>query len=137
MDGAPTGPKHPFAQPRFLVAPFRIHERRVIEHAPAGGAFHGVTDQALARIGTSRRVTVSVTSFLVLPEILRNSGLIAVVPRRLALHAEGLAVFEPPLEIPGFTKTVAWHERTHRSPGHQWARELLFELAENGGLDAP
>jgi DNA-binding transcriptional LysR family regulator len=113
MDRAPTGPNHPFEQPRSLVAPFRIHERRVIEPAPTGGAFHGVTDQALARIGTSRRVTVSVTSFLVLPEILRNSDLIAVVPRRLALHAEGLVLREPPVEILGFSMAVAWHERTH------------------------
>ncbi len=69
-----------------------------------------MTELALARIGTSRRVTVSVTNFLVLPEILRNSDLIAVVPRRLALHAEGLVMREPPVEIPGFSKTVAWHE---------------------------
>ena len=47
----------------------------------------------------------------------------------------GLVVLEPPLEIPGFTKTAAWHARTHRSAGHQWARELLFELAQGGGLD--
>lgn len=35
------------------------------------GKFHGVTDQALAAIGRARRVTLSVCSFLVLPEILR------------------------------------------------------------------
>ena len=80
---------------------------------------------------------LSVTSFLVLPEILRSSDLIAVVPQRLVTPDSGLVVLEPPLEIPGFTKTAAWHERTHRSPGHQWARELLFELAENDGLGSP
>ncbi|MGJ7514408.1 LysR family transcriptional regulator [Pseudomonas baetica] len=93
----------------------------------SGGSFQGVTDQALARIGRSRRVTVSVTSFLVLPEILLASDLIAVVPRRLALHAEGLIMFEPPVEIPGFCKTVAWHERTHRDPALQWLRSLMIE----------
>jgi DNA-binding transcriptional LysR family regulator len=80
-------------------------------------------------------VALSVTSFLVLPEILRSSDLIAVVPRRLVQPDSGLVVLEPPLEIPGFTKTVAWHARTHRSAGHQWARELLFELAQAGGMD--
>jgi hypothetical protein len=43
---------------------------------------------------------------------LRSSDLLAVVPARLATHADGLAIFEAPVEIPGFTKTVAWHERT-------------------------
>lgn len=92
-----------------------------------GGSLSGVTDEALATIGRTRRVTVSVTSFLVLPEILRSSDLIAVVPARLAQRADDLAVFEPPIGIPGFTKTVAWHERTHHAPGHRWARALLAQ----------
>lgn len=101
-----------------------------LEHALvsySGGAFSGVTDEALAGMGRSRRVTVSVTSFLVLPEILRVSDLIAVVPSRLVAHVEGLAVLEPPLAIPGFVKTVAWHERSHRDAGHRWIRSLLVE----------
>ncbi|MCK9817108.1 LysR family transcriptional regulator [Pseudomonas sp. MAFF 302046] len=95
--------------------------------SPSGGSFQGVTDQALARIGRSRRVTLSVTSFLVLPEILRTSDLIAVVPRRLALHADGLVMLEPPVKVPGFSKTLAWHERTHHDPGQQWLRTLLID----------
>lgn len=92
----------------------------------SGGAFTGVTDEALARVGRSRRVVTSVTSFLVLPEILKASNLIAVVPRRLSLHQEGLAILEPPVEILGFSKTLVWHERTHRDPGYQWVRSLLI-----------
>jgi DNA-binding transcriptional LysR family regulator len=92
-----------------------------------GGSFKGVTDEALARLGRERRVTVSVTSFLVLPRILKSSDLIAVVPYRLVARSRGLVAIEPPLEIPGFTKTASWHERTHRSPAHRWVRELLFK----------
>lgn len=96
-----------------------------------GGSFAGVTDSALAAVGRSRRVTLSVCSFLVLPEILRVSDLISVVPRRLALHHTGLKVFTPPLEIQGFSKTVAWHEQTHRDPGYRWLRELLFSTVQS------
>lgn len=102
-----------------------------LEHALVsygGGSFRGVTDDALAKVGRARRVNLSVTSFLVLPEILEASDLIAVIPERLARRAPGLVVREPPLPIPGFTKTAAWHERTHRSPAHRWARERLFAL---------
>ncbi|MEM5370552.1 LysR family transcriptional regulator [Paraburkholderia azotifigens] len=96
----------------------------------SGGSFRGVTDEALARLGRERRVTVSVTSFLVLPRILKSSDLIAVVPERLVVRSQGLATLEPPLEIPGFTKTVAWHERTHRAPAYRWVRELLFRTCD-------
>ena len=96
----------------------------------SGGAFQGVTDQALARIGRSRRVTVSVTSFLVLPEILMGSDLIAVVPRRLAKKSTGLIMLEPPIDIPGFSKAVAWHERTHHDPGQKWLRSLLIDTCK-------
>lgn len=95
--------------------------------SPSGGGFRGVTDIALERIGRARRVISSVTSFLILPELLMQSDLIAVVPRRLVRHETGLRMMEPPLEIPGFSKTLVWHERTHRNAGHQWVRSLLLE----------
>ncbi|WP_312239888.1 LysR family transcriptional regulator [Pantoea sp.] len=116
---------HPEAGPN----PLSLEQFCSLDHALVsylGGSFSGVTDEALAKVGRSRRVTLSVNSFLVLPEILRVSDLIAVVPRRLAMHAHGLKMAEPPLPIPGFTKTVAWHERTHRDAGYRWLRELLF-----------
>ncbi|WP_080269489.1 LysR family transcriptional regulator [Pseudomonas syringae] len=98
--------------------------------SPAGGGFHGVTDDALERLGRTRRVTVSVTSFLVVPEMLLASDLMAVVPRRLAAGNAGLALLEPPVEIPGFRKTLAWHERTHRDEGHRWVRSLMVSTVQ-------
>lgn len=101
--------------------------------SPSGGGFRGVTDVALERIGRTRRVISSVTSFLILPELLMQSDLIAVVPRRLVLHQDGLRLMKPPVEIPGFSKTLVWHERTHRDAGHEWIRSLLLETI--GSLD--
>ena len=95
----------------------------------AGDPFHGVTDAALAQRGLQRRVSLSVKRFLVLPEILRSTDLVAVVPSRLVAGVEGLKLLPPPLEITGFTKTAAWHERTHRDPAQRWLRQLLFATA--------
>lgn len=95
----------------------------------AGGGFHGVTDEALARLGMARRVSLSVPSFLMLLEVLRSSDLIALLPSRLVRPADGLRTLEPPLAVPGFTKIVAWHERTHHHPAHRWVRSLLVELS--------
>jgi len=92
-----------------------------------GGGFRGVTDEALARLGRARRVMLSVPSFLTLLDVVRASDLVALVPRRLLQGVQGLALIEPPLEVAGFTKSVAWHARTHDDPGHRWVRALLFE----------
>jgi DNA-binding transcriptional LysR family regulator len=120
---------HPAAAgDRLSLDRFCALDHALVSHS--GRSFSGVTDEALARIGRARRVALSVNSFLVLPEILRASDLIAVVPRRLAMRAEGLTMLDPPLEIPGFTKTVAWHHRTHHDPGHRWVRALLFETCD-------
>lgn len=130
---------HPAATRRLTLERFCALDHALVSYA--GGSLSGVTDEALARVGRARRVTVSVNSFLVLPDILLTSDLIAVVPSRLVKDAkggaQGLAVAEPPLDIPGFTKTLAWHERTHRSPGHQWVRALLFETCEGLAGETP
>ncbi|HGQ7767862.1 TPA: LysR family transcriptional regulator [Pseudomonas aeruginosa] len=99
--------------------------------SPSGGSFRGVTDDALERIGRSRRVITSVTSFLVLPELLMVGDLIAVVPCRLVLHDKRLKVFDPPIEIPGFGKSAAWHDRTHREASHRWIRSLMAGMVKS------
>jgi DNA-binding transcriptional LysR family regulator len=116
---------HPDAASGLSLDRFCALDHALVSYA--GGSFSGVTDEALAALGRARRVTVSVTSFLVLPEILRVSDLLAVVPSRLAAQIEGLAVLAPPIEIPGFVKTVAWHERSHRDAGQRWIRALLVD----------
>lgn len=104
-----------------------------------GGAFRGATDKALEQLGRNRRVVLSVPSFLVLAKVLRSSDLIAVVPERLFLDDPTLVLMEPPVDILGFTKIAAWHERTHRDLGHQWARNLLFDsfCSANKGTPEP
>lgn len=99
-------------------------DHALVSHS--GTEFFGVTDEALAAIGRQRRVMLAVNSFLVLPEILRNSDMIAVVPQRLAKQDDGLIQLAPPLAIKGFSKTMVWHERSHRDPAHRWLRSLLL-----------
>lgn len=92
-----------------------------------GGRFVGVTDEALAKIGRSRNVSLSVTSFLLLPSVLQKSDYTAVVPERFAKSFEGLAIMETPIEIEGYPKTMAWHERNHHDPVQQWLRQLMWK----------
>jgi len=90
-----------------------------------GGGFAGPTDAALALKGLTRRVMVSVPSFGMLLDMVHSSDLVALVPERLLQETAGLKVQTPPLEVPGFTKILAWHARTHADRRQQWVREQL------------
>lgn len=91
-----------------------------------GGGFAGATDTALARLGRTRRVMASVPSFVMLLDLVRASDLVALVPERLVSGQAGLCTVQPPLDVPGFTKLLTWHARTHADPGHRWVRGLLM-----------
>lgn len=96
---------HPIAQQTELtLEQFCQLEQALISYH--GGSFSGVTDQALQAMGLQRNVSLSVQNFIVLPELLEQSDLLAVVPERLIMHLNNLKRFEPPLEIQGFTKPL-------------------------------
>jgi DNA-binding transcriptional LysR family regulator len=100
-----------------------------LEHvvvSPRGGGFSGPTDAVLQARRRSRRVALSVPSFLIVPEIVAQSDLVAVVPERLVRgRADKLLVRDPPLPVPGFTMGMVWHERTTTHPAHRWLRDTL------------
>ena len=75
--------------------------------------------------GITKKCQPVSTKFIVLPELLAQSNLLAVVPERLIASMPNLKRFEPPLKIQGFTKTLIWHERTHKDPAYRWVRELI------------
>jgi DNA-binding transcriptional LysR family regulator len=35
---------------------------------------------------------------------------------------------DPPLPIPGFDVSMAWHQRFHRDPGSEWMRAQFVDL---------
>jgi DNA-binding transcriptional LysR family regulator len=99
-----------------------------LEHvitSTAGGAFHGVTDDALARVGLMRRVVLSVPHFTFVRTVVESTDLVAMLPERIVRGIDALRVVEPPVDVPGFEMTMLWHERSHRDPAHRWLRECI------------
>ena len=92
-----------------------------------GGSFAGVVDDRLKRLGRQRDVAVSVQHFSLIPELLRQTDLVAVVPERLVRDQEGLVTKVLPFDVEGYSELLVWHERTHNDPVQQWLRELLVE----------
>ena len=98
--------------------------------SPRGGGFAGPTDAALEAIGRRRTVALSTSGFLIVPEIVSRSDMIAVIPRRIADGwSDRLQVLEPPLHIPGFVIASIWHDRTTNHPAQSWLRDRLAALA--------
>ncbi|SFM97731.1 DNA-binding transcriptional regulator, LysR family [Izhakiella capsodis] len=119
--------------PLSMVSEMTLEQFCKQEHilVSSEGNFTGVTDEALAKLSLTRRVGMSVNSFQVIPDILRVTDMIAVVPHRMVLTNNDLIILSLPLEVPGFTKSMAWHDRTHRDPSHQWIRALCAEVSQN------
>ena len=95
-----------------------------------GGGFAGVVDRALAALGRTRRVAVSVQSYAVAPLIVADSDCVCTLPRRiLERFAADLDVFAPPLALPSPEVFAFWHPRSQADQGHVWLREQLYAAA--------
>jgi len=108
---------------RYLALPHLLVAPRGLPGSPL--------DDALAREGHRRRVTLTVPHFLVAPHVIATTDLVWTAPVGLA-RAFGhlpLAVREPPLRTEGFTVSMRWHVRLDRDPGLRWLRGLFQAVA--------
>ncbi len=119
---------HPAVQGYVSLDVFCTLEHVVV--SPQGGGFSGPADAALEAVGRRRTVALSTSGFLIVPEVVSRSDMIALIPRRVADGwSDRLQVLEPPLTIPGFTIASVWHDRTTNQPAQRWLRERLTMLA--------
>ena len=112
------------AAPHCLVSPFtRSH-----------GSF---VDDALAALGLRRRVQLELPFFLAAPQVIASSDLVLTVPSRLAdmfAATHGLAIFEPPVDLPTIAIRQVWHERYSDEPSVKWLRNTVAHVVHE--LDA-
>jgi len=121
--------KHPGVGEHMTLDEFCSLEH--IRVSVPGSGFSMRIDQALAALGRKRSVRLAVAHFLLVPEIVARSDMISSLPERLARgYAHKLRIFDPPLNIEGFTVGEIWHERSQRDPAQQWLRDVLMELAQ-------
>jgi DNA-binding transcriptional LysR family regulator len=88
-------------------------------------------DAVLAESGLSRRVVLNVPNWLVVPEVLRGSELMAVMSERLARRfVEGLAVKPVPYPKAAFVWSMYWHQRHDQLPAQTWLRSVFRTVAD-------
>lgn len=99
------------------------------------GVVHGPVDEALAKLGLSRRVVLAMPSAATAIYVAATTDLIAISPSQQArqLIAGGVKAraFQLPIETPPIRVALSWHPRFHADPAHRWFRERVMELAKD------
>lgn len=97
----------------------------------------GWIDQALMRLGKSRKISIFTRHYQMPALLAMNNDLVATLPSRVArMQAENpqLVIKDPPFEIPEFELKMAWSPLLHHNAAHRWLRKLIQEEAQK--LDA-
>jgi DNA-binding transcriptional LysR family regulator len=92
----------------------------------------GWVDEALARLGRKRNITVFTRHYQVAVLLAEQKHLVVTVPSRLAgtlRSGASVIVKTPPFDIPPFELKMAWSSLLQRNPGHQWLRRLILDVA--------
>jgi len=96
---------------------------------------HPATGRALKELGLLERVVLELPHFMVLPRILAETDLAAVMPSRLAdtfLALGDYVVWRPRVGLPSFDVSVHWFWRYTNEPGNRWLRERIVALFGEG-----
>ena len=95
----------------------------------------GWVDEALARIGKKRHITIFTRHYQAAMSLAEQKDLIVTIPSRAARLKEQnprVIIRQPPFEIPPIELTMAWSPLLQNNPAHQWMRRLIVEVTQGG-----
>jgi DNA-binding transcriptional LysR family regulator len=95
------------------------------------GSFRHFADDALARLGRERRVTVTVPSYYGVGRIVAQTDLIGSLPARFALSIAsrlGLTLYRLPFPMELTKIRLYWHKRQNSDPEQAWFRKQVIDL---------
>ena len=117
---------HPLLEGKVTAARYAAGTHVVVSRRQRD---RGPADEALARLGLTRAIAVTVASFSEALTLARGSDLIAQVSERsTARLREGMATFDLPFHLPDYTISMLWHPRMDADPAHRWLRTCLREV---------
>ncbi|KOU00348.1 LysR family transcriptional regulator [Streptomyces rimosus subsp. pseudoverticillatus] len=91
------------------------------------GRLGNALDDALARLGLTRRVVATAPTEGTAFEFVRHSDLLVTAPEsttRATATALGLTLLPLPFELPSAAVYLSWHQRYDTDPAHIWLRDL-------------
>lgn len=123
-----TRPEHPLAKPVVTPEEFAAAEHLLVS---LSGEASGIIDENLAQLNLTRRIAMIVNHFSCVPEIIRGSDLVAVVPSTTvekAIFSGELAVAKTPFSIASTGISSFWHKRQEKDLGLCWLRQHLTRI---------
>jgi len=117
--------KHPTVGSKLTMSQYLALRHLVVAPSGAPGS---VVDTELEKRGKRRRVALRVPSFLIAPLIVGKTDLISTLPERLAKRLTSIhpvRLLPPPLPLPQYTLSIAWHTRMATDPAHEWIRDAV------------
>ena len=103
------------------------------------GSAHGLVDEALAALGRTRRIVLTVNQYYTAGRVVARSDLLTVLPA-FFVEATGrradLVERRLPIGAGGIHVEMIWHLRHDKISAHRWLRERLVEAATQA-LGAP
>lgn len=111
-----------------------ILEYPLIQLSLSGTPFHNYFDRYLAKLGHTKRVSVSVGHGLIpiiaLPDTNYLTLGIRSVAEKLSNYIE-LSTAPVPFPIDTYICYQYWHQKDNEDPAHQWLRSLIKDVAKN------
>ena len=92
----------------------------------------GWVDEALAKIGKQRHITVFTRHYQSAALLAEQKGLIATIPTKAAvsqMNNSRLVIRQPPFDVPEFEFKMAWSPLLQHNSAHQWLRRLISDVA--------
>jgi DNA-binding transcriptional LysR family regulator len=101
--------------------------------APRRGPTSSRIDEALNKVGLSRRVIIVAPGFQAALVMVAASDFIATVPEPFVQWAMGhhrLQMFQLPVTTPSVAVSQTWHVRHHMDPVHCWLRQHVRHISQ-------
>lgn len=120
---------HPLATEALTLDHFCAARHMLVSFS---GRAHGFVDEALALLGRSRRVVLTVNQFFTAGKVVINSDLLTVLPRHFVNvtgFADQLVLRELPFPVAAIQVDALWHQRHTNASAHAWLRTQVVELA--------
>jgi DNA-binding transcriptional LysR family regulator len=93
------------------------------------GALHGSVDDALAELGTKRKIASVVPGFPTALSVALESDLIAMIPALYLLNQHGPGTrFRAAVQKPSYYGIADVATRMERDPGHRWLRKQILAI---------
>lgn len=92
----------------------------------------GWVDEALSKLGKSRRITVFTRHYQAAMLLAEQKDLIVTIPSKAAMLQKDnprVVIKDPPFKIPDFELKMAWSPLLQHNPAHRWMRRLVTEVA--------